>query len=135
VYGGAGVHVEYLSPGAGRLVDVGCTASAPRADPLVAGAYEPWDALAQDGKGRGAAGHGGRSLRMAADVGGADLVHSHTWYANLRRLPGQAPLRRAPRDDRPQPRASAAPGRPSNWAPATACRRGWSARPSRAPTP
>ena len=51
-------------------------------DPLVAGAYEPWDALAKDGKGA-ALRAVSVDLRMAEDVEGADLVHSHTWYANF----------------------------------------------------
>ena len=84
VYGGAGVHVEYLSRELARLVDlrVHCF-GAPRNSPLVARAYQPWSALA------GAAPHAAAlqtmstDLAMAAGVEGADLVHSHTWYANL----------------------------------------------------
>jgi starch synthase len=86
VYGGAGVHVEYLSRELAHLVGVTVHAwGAPRpADwepPVVA--YEPWDALA------GAAPHLAAlravsiDLTMAAGVEGARLVHSHTWYANL----------------------------------------------------
>ena len=52
------------------------------AGPLVAAAYEPWDLLAKDGKGA-ALRAVSVDLRMAADVSGADLVHSHTWYANF----------------------------------------------------
>jgi starch synthase len=83
VYGGAGVHVEYLARHLAGLVDVGVYCfGAPRHDALVAAAYEPWEALVKDGKGTAL-----RSLSvdlcMAADVAGADLVHSHTWYANF----------------------------------------------------
>jgi starch synthase len=83
VYGGAGVHVEYLSRELARLVDIGVYCfGAPRESPLVAGAYQPWEALSGDGK--------GSALRvlsvdlcMADAVSAADLVHSHTWYANF----------------------------------------------------
>ncbi len=83
IYGGAGVHVEYLSRELSKLVDVGVYCfGEPRDDPLVVGAYEPWDALAKDGKG-GALRAVSVDLRMAENVEGADLVHSHTWYANF----------------------------------------------------
>lgn len=83
IYGGAGVHVEYLARELSGLVDVGVYCfGRPRADPLVAGTYEPWEALAHDGKGT-ALRVVSADLAMAADIGGADLVHSHTWYANL----------------------------------------------------
>jgi alpha-maltose-1-phosphate synthase len=83
VYGGAGVHVEYLSRELAQLVDVGvyCFGSH-RDDPLVARAYQPWDALAKDGKGA-ALRAVSVDLRMAENVEAADLVHSHTWYANF----------------------------------------------------
>jgi alpha-maltose-1-phosphate synthase len=83
VYGGAGVHVEYLSREVARLVDaeVYCF-GAPRDDGLVARTYLPWDAIASDGPGS-ALRTMSVDLRMAADVGGADVVHSHTWYANF----------------------------------------------------
>jgi starch synthase len=83
IYGGAGVHVEYLSRELSKLVDVGVYCfGEPRDDPLVVGAYEPWDALAKDGKGA-ALRAVSVDLRMAANVEAADLVHSHTWYANF----------------------------------------------------
>jgi alpha-maltose-1-phosphate synthase len=83
VYGGAGVHVEYLSREVARLVDaeVYCF-GALRGDGLVARTYLPWDAIASDGPGS-ALRTMSVDLRMAADVGGADVVHSHTWYANF----------------------------------------------------
>jgi starch synthase len=83
VYGGAGVHVEYLARHLADLVDVGVYCfGAPRHDTLVAGAYEPWEALAKDGKGA-ALRAVSVDLRMAEEVAAADLVHSHTWYANF----------------------------------------------------
>src|SRR5579875_1334400 len=82
VYGGAGVHVEYLARELNRLagleVDVHCqgadrsTAVAHRPDPRLvsAGANPALLTMSTD-------------LSMAAAVGGVDLVHSHTWYANF----------------------------------------------------
>ena len=83
VYGGAGVHVEYLARQLADLVDIGVYCfGAPRDDALVAGAYEPWEALAKDGKGSALRALSA-DLCMADDVSAADLVHSHTWYANF----------------------------------------------------
>lgn len=83
IYGGAGVHVEYLSRELAKLVEVGVYCfGGPRDDPLVAGAYEPWDALGKDGKGAALRAMSA-DLRIAGDVAGADVVHSHTWYANF----------------------------------------------------
>lgn len=83
IYGGAGVHVEYLSRELAKLVDVGVYCfGGPRDGELVAGSYEPWDALGNDGKGAALRALS-VDLRMAADVASADLVHSHTWYANF----------------------------------------------------
>lgn len=83
VYGGAGVHVEYLTRELNRLVDVRvyCFGSE-RDSELVAATYHPWEQIP-------AHRHGSAlrtmsvGLRMAADVEGVDLVHSHTWYANF----------------------------------------------------
>jgi alpha-maltose-1-phosphate synthase len=83
IYGGAGVHVENLSRELAKLLDVGVYCfGAPREDPLVAGAYEPWDALAKDGKGTALRALSA-DLCMAFDVASADVAHSHTWYANF----------------------------------------------------
>jgi alpha-maltose-1-phosphate synthase len=83
VYGGAGVHVEYLSRELARLVDASVYCfGAPRDDDLVAATYRPWDEIPSDGPGS-ALRTMSVDLRMAADTAGADLVHSHTWYANL----------------------------------------------------
>ncbi|HEY4348806.1 MAG TPA: glycogen synthase [Gaiellaceae bacterium] len=86
VYGGAGVHVEYLARELARLVDVTVHCwGAPRPDdahPRVA-AYEPWDALAGGAPHLAALRAMSIDLAMAAGVDGSSLVHSHTWYANL----------------------------------------------------
>ena len=83
VYGGAGVHVEYLSRALASRVELGVRCfGAPRDSDLVAGTYQPWDALPTDRQGA-ALRVMSVGLRMAADLEGVDLVHSHTWYANL----------------------------------------------------
>ena len=76
VYGGAGVHVEYLTRALAGLVDVavhsfggdGATVHSP--DPGLADANAALRTLSVD-------------LRMAAAVGDCDVLHSHTWYADL----------------------------------------------------
>ncbi len=62
-------------------VDVYCF-GAPATSPLVAGAYEPWDASPAGRRRRRAASHVRRPARWRP-VEGVDLVHSHTWYANF----------------------------------------------------
>src|SRR5919201_519036 len=84
VYGGAGVHVEYLSKALTSLVEVQVHCfGEPRHSPLVVGAYQPWSALAGKAPHLAALQAVSVDLEMAAAVKGADLVHSHTWYANL----------------------------------------------------
>ncbi len=84
VYGGAGVHVEYLSRELARRVDleVHCFGG-PRESPLVAATYRPWERLAGSAPSAAALQTMSVDLAMAGGVEGADLVHSHTWYANL----------------------------------------------------
>jgi starch synthase len=84
IYGGAGVHVEYLSEHLAGLVDleVFCFGR-PRESALVKAAFEPWEALGSERP------HGAVlktlsvDLAMAAAVEDADVVHTHTWYANF----------------------------------------------------
>jgi len=78
VYGGAGVHVEYLARELGSMaeVDVRCFGD----DRPGARAFRPWEALLAGGP---ALGTMSVDLAMAADLDGAQLVHSHTWYANF----------------------------------------------------
>ena len=84
VYGGAGVHVEYLARQLSRLVDVEVHCfGKPREDPLVARAYQPWEEISGDSPHVAALRTVSVDLAMAAHLGGVDLVHSHTWYANL----------------------------------------------------
>ena len=88
VYGGAGVHVEYLARELARSADVTVhcwgddrPSRRRRARPS-----------SRTGRGRRSQGRSPTrrrsqafsiDLTMAAGVAGAELVHSHTWYANL----------------------------------------------------
>jgi starch synthase len=83
VYGGAGTHVEYLAREMRRLADVSVHCwGQPRDEPGVT-AYEPWTALSEPKPESAALQAMSIDLAMAAAVKGAELVHSHTWYANL----------------------------------------------------
>jgi alpha-maltose-1-phosphate synthase len=78
VYGGAGVHVEYLARELGRLVDL--TVHCQGADRPGAVAHRPWDRLSGANPALQTI---SADLSMAAATRSAGLVHSHTWYANL----------------------------------------------------
>ena len=80
VYGGAGVHVEYLARELRRLLDcrVHCFGE-PRTEPGVTAHPEPPGLAGANAALRTM----GVDLAMAAACQGADVVHSHTWYANL----------------------------------------------------
>jgi len=78
VYGGAGVHVAYLARELASLVDV--TVHCQGADRRGAVAHRPWDHLAGANPALGVM---SADLSMTAAAGSADVVHSHTWYANL----------------------------------------------------
>jgi alpha-maltose-1-phosphate synthase len=84
VYGGAGVHVAELARALASHVEVAVHCfGAPREDPLVAGTHREWDALAGDRPELAALRTVSADLSMVAATGDVDLVHSHTWYANL----------------------------------------------------
>jgi alpha-maltose-1-phosphate synthase len=78
VYGGAGVHVEYLARSLADLVDL--TVHCQGADRPGAIAHQPWPHLAAAST---AVQVISTDLSMTVAAAGADLVHSHTWYANL----------------------------------------------------
>ena len=78
VYGGAGVHVTYLARELAPLVDL--TVHCQGADRPNAVAHRPWDLLADANQALQVI---STDLSMTAAVGSAQLVHSHTWYANL----------------------------------------------------
>jgi starch synthase len=87
VYGGAGVHVQYLARELARLIDVtvhcfGADRTGGAGGPTVV-AHQPWDALANTSPHSAALQAISVDLTMAAGVEGTSLVHSHTWYANL----------------------------------------------------
>jgi len=80
VYGGAGVHVQYLVEVLRRHIEVQVrTFGAPRSEADVTAYPEPETLSAANPALRTF----GVDLAMAQDCGGADVVHSHTWYANL----------------------------------------------------
>ena len=81
VYGGAGVHVEYLARELARLEDV--TVHCWGVDREGAVAHRPWEALEGEAPHLAALRAISVDLSMAAAAEDAELVHSHTWYANL----------------------------------------------------
>jgi starch synthase len=78
VYGGAGVHVEYLARELKAFEDVTVHAWGTGDVPHTA-----WDALQGDDPELAALRAVSIDLTMAAKAKGADLAHSHTWYANF----------------------------------------------------
>jgi alpha-maltose-1-phosphate synthase len=83
VYGGAGTHVEYLTRELRRLTEVSVHCwGAPRTEPGVT-SHQPWTALSEPKPESTTLQAISIDLAMAAAVKGADLVHSHTWYAYL----------------------------------------------------
>ncbi len=82
VYGGAGVHVAELVRALRRLdgldIQVRCFGG-PRDEPATTG--YPWPEHLDDAN--SALRSLGVDLAMADDCAGADLVHSHTWYAAM----------------------------------------------------
>lgn len=80
VYGGAGVHVENLADVLRSRVDVRVRAFG---EPVVAEGVTGYPELAGLESANAALRTFGVDLAIAADCGGADVVHSHTWYANL----------------------------------------------------
>jgi starch synthase len=81
VYGGAGVHVEYLARELRTFDELTVHAWGEDRDGVVG--HEAWDALAGDAPHLAALRAMSIDLSMAAGVSDAELVHSHTWYANL----------------------------------------------------
>ena len=96
VYGGAGVHVEYLSAELSRLVDVEVRRFEGEALPEIPGgveeqgrrtltveSYPSWDRLAGVAPYASSLRTISTDLAMAAEMEDADVVHSHTWYTNF----------------------------------------------------
>ena len=85
VYGGAGVHVQYLARELAKLVDVTVHCwgdDRPDGQPRVV-AHRPWARLADPSPSSAALQAVSIDLTMSAAVAANDLVHSHTWYTNL----------------------------------------------------
>jgi starch synthase len=88
VYGGAGVHVEYLARELARAIDLdvevrrfgpGPDDPAGPGEPAVR-SFEPWEALAGSNPALGVV---SADLAMATGMERPSVVHSHTWYANF----------------------------------------------------
>ncbi|XVV09077.1 glycogen synthase [Actinoplanes sp. CA-131856] len=80
VYGGAGVHLEYLTRDLRALADVRVHCfGAPRTEPGVTAYPEPAELAGANAALRTM----GVDLEIAAGTEGTDIVHSHTWYANF----------------------------------------------------
>jgi starch synthase len=79
IYGGAGVHVTELVRALRRDIDVTVRAFGADRDAPDTFSYGVPSELASA---NAALGTLGTDLRIAQDCAGADLVHSHTWYAN-----------------------------------------------------
>jgi starch synthase len=80
IYGGAGVHVENLAQVLRSRIEVQVrTFGEPRSEEGVFAYPEPETLTAANAALRTF----GVDLAMANDCGGADVIHSHTWYANL----------------------------------------------------
>jgi glycogen synthase len=88
VYGGAGVHVEYLSKALAKLlpVEVRCFGDQLLEGPnLSVRGYPLWEETRRgtDRRFGGAVDAFARSLAMAKDTLDADVVHCHTWYTDM----------------------------------------------------
>jgi starch synthase len=131
VYGGAGVHVEHLAAALRALpdgpdLDVHCFGG-PRTDATghevpagLQGANGALQALGVD-------------VEIAGALAGADLVHSHTWYANGAGLFASL-VHGTPHVVTAHSWNRAGRGRPTSWAGVTGCPPGWSAPPTSPPT-
>jgi alpha-maltose-1-phosphate synthase len=84
IYGGAGVHVEYLARALAAHVNVRVHCfGAERSAPEVARAYTAWSELDGSAPELAALRTMSVDLAMAAGVKGAGVVHTHTWYCNF----------------------------------------------------
>ena len=88
VYGGAGVHVEYLSKALAErvAVEVRCFGEQDEVHGnLRIKGYQPWPDMKHNTDPRFAAAMGAfsQSLAMAKDNLDADVVHCHTWYTQM----------------------------------------------------
>jgi starch synthase len=88
VYGGAGVHVDYLSRELARQIEVEVHCWGPQhfdeANLHVRGA-EPWSEITSgtEGKFKGALEALSLNLTQVKDLRSIDIVHTHTWYVSM----------------------------------------------------
>lgn len=84
IYGGAGVHVAELSRVLAPLVDLNVRCfGAPREPDFHGATVKAYPVPDELSSANAAIQTLGVDLAMVSDVSGADLVHSHTWYANM----------------------------------------------------
>ena len=83
VYGGAGVHVAELSAVLRRSLDVRVRCFTGKGGSSQGDGVTEYGVPAELSGANAALATLGVDLAMADDVAGADLVHSHTWYANM----------------------------------------------------
>ncbi|HEY6114715.1 MAG TPA: glycogen synthase [Candidatus Dormibacteraeota bacterium] len=83
VYGGAGTHVEYLVRELRKLFEVSVHCWGSPRDETGVKSYRAWEELAEPRPEAAALQAMSIDLAMAAGAKGNDIVHSHTWYANL----------------------------------------------------
>jgi len=88
VYGGAGVHVDYLSRELAKEIGVEVHCWGPQhsdvGNPMVRGA-EPWFEISNgtEGKFKGALEAFSLNLTQIKALEGIDVVHTHTWYVSM----------------------------------------------------
>ena len=83
VYGGAGVHVEHLARELRSRVDLSVHCWGARREEPGVFSYAPWEDLRQPDPEAAVLRAMSIELAMVGAVRGVDLLHSHTWYANL----------------------------------------------------
>ena len=96
VYGGAGVHVEYLSRELARTIEVEIhawgevpdrddAATEPRSPNLEVFYEQPWSAITHGTKAKfkGALEALSLNLLQQLDLGKLDVIHTHTWYVSM----------------------------------------------------
>ena len=88
VYGGAGVHVDYLSRELAKQIDVEVHcwgAQHVDGDHLQVRGSEPWPEISNgtDGKFKGALEALSLNLTQIKALQGIDVVHTHTWYVSM----------------------------------------------------
>ena len=88
VYGGAGVHVDYLSRELAKEIEVEVHCWGPQnsdEDDLHVRGAEPWSEITEgtEGKFKGALEAMSLNLTQVKALQGIDIVHTHTWYVSM----------------------------------------------------